>query len=136
MSKNKDDGKTRKRKGETLFIDARKIITKIDRVLNEFSQEQIQQIAGTYRSFIGEERYSKYQDVPGYCKVSTIEEIEKNNFVLTPGRYVGAEDIEDDGEQFKEKMKHLATQYVTLSEKSKILDLEIRKNLKRLGFGS
>ena len=104
LTKNKDDGETRKRKGETLFIDARKIFTKVDRVLNEFSLEQIEKIAGTYRSFIGEEGYPKYKDIPGYCKVATIDEIEKNNFVLTPGRYVGAEEIEDDDEPFEEKI--------------------------------
>ena len=119
---------------DLLFIDARKIFTKIDRVLNEFSPKQIEKIAGTYRSYIGEKGYPKYEDVPGYCKVATLKEIEKNNFVLTPGRYVGAEDIEDDDESFEEKMKKLVTEYTELSEESKTLDKEIRKNLKELGF--
>ena len=131
---NKDDRKIRKRKGETLFIDARKIFTKVDRVLNEFSEEQIEKIAGTYRSFIGEEGYPKYKDIPGYCKAAKIDEIEKNKFVLTPGRYVGAEDIEDDGEPFEDKMKKLTTEYAKLSSESTKLDKEIRKNLKEIGF--
>lgn len=135
FTKNKNDGKTRKRNGEVLFIDARKIFTKIDRVLNEFSPEQIEKIAGTYRSYIGEKGYPKYEDVAGYCKVATIKDIEKNNFVLTPGRYVGAEEIEDDDEPFEEKMKKLVKEYADLSEQSKTLDKEIRKNLKELGFG-
>ncbi len=134
VSKNKDDGKSRKRKGETLFIDARKIFTQIDRAHNELSEEQIQKIAGTYRSFIGEEGYPKYEDVAGYCKAVKIEDIEKNNFVLTPGRYVGAEEIEDDGEPFPDKMKRLTTEYDRLTKESTKLDKEIRKNLKEIGF--
>ncbi len=134
ISKNKDDGKSRKRTGETLFIDARKIFTSIDRAHNELSEEQIQKIASTYRSFIGEKGYPKYKDVAGYCKAVKIADIEKNNFVLTPGRYVGAEEIEDDGEPFPEKMRRLTSEYAKLSEESKKLDVEIRKNLKGIGF--
>ncbi len=134
FTKNKNDGKTRKRNGQTLFIDTRKIFTKVDRVLNEFSEDQIQKISGTYRSYIGEKGYPKYEDVSGYCKVATKDEIAKNNFVLTPGRYVGAEDIEEDDEPFEDKMKRLVKEYANLSEKSKELDKEIRKNLKEIGF--
>lgn len=134
FTKNKTNGRYRNRKGETLFIDARKIFTAIDRAQNEFSEEQIEKISGTYRSYVGEEGYPKYKDIPGYCKVATIKEIEKNNFVLTPGRYVGAEDIEEDDEPFEDKMKRLVKEYSKLSEKSKDLDKEIRKNLKELGF--
>lgn len=134
IAKNKDDGKSRKRKGEILFIDARKIFTQIDRAHNEFSPEQIEKIATTYRSFIGEEGYPKYKDILGYCKAVKIKDIEKNNFVLTPGRYVGAEEIEDDGELFEDKMKRLTSEYAKLSEESKKLDKEIRKNLKEIGF--
>jgi type I restriction enzyme M protein len=134
LTKNKNDGKTRKRTGETLFIDARKIFTKVDKILNIFSDEQIDKIAGTYHSFTGTEGYPKYKDIPGYCKVATIDEIEKNKFNLTPGAYVGAEDIEDDDELFEDKMKKLTTEYVKLSEESIQLDKEIRKNLKELGF--
>ena len=134
VSKNKDDKKSRKRKGETLFIDARKIFTQVDRAHNELSEEQIQKIAGTYRSFIGEKGYPKYEDVAGYCKAVKIEDIEKNNFVLTPGRYVGAEEIEDDDEPFPDKMNRLTTEYDRLTKESAKLDKEIRKNLKEIGF--
>ena len=134
VTKNKDDGKSRKRKGETLFIDARKIFTVEDRAHNYLSEEQIQKIAGTYRSFIGEKGYPKYVDVQGYCKAATLEDITKNNFVLTPGRYVGAEEVEDDGEPFPEKMKRLTQEYARLTEESAKLDKEIRKNLKEIGF--
>ena len=134
IAKNKDDGKSRKRKGKTLFIDARKVFAPVDRAHNELSLEQIEKIAGTYRSFVGHNGYPKYKDIPGYCNVATIKDIEKNGFVLTPGRYVGVEEIEDDGEQFPEKMKKLTQEYAKLLEESKKLDKEIRKNLKRIGF--
>lgn len=134
ITKNKDDGKSRKRNGETLFIDANKIFTSVDKAHNELSLEQIQKIAGTYHSFIGEEGYPKYKDVIGYCKVVKKEEIIEKKSVLTPGRYVGTEDIEDDGEPFEDKMKKLTSKYAQLSEESAKLDIEIRKNLKGIGF--
>jgi type I restriction enzyme M protein len=135
LTKNKDDGETRKRIGETLFIDARTIFTKVDRVLNEFSLQQIEKIAATYRSFIGEEGYPTYKDIPGYCKVATIDDIETNNFVLIPGRYVGSKESKDE-EPFDKKMKLLIREYSNLSEESKKLDVQIRKNLKSIGYGS
>ena len=134
FAKNKSDGKSRKRNGETLFIDARKIFTPVTRALNELSTDDIEKITSTYRSFIGEKGYPKYEDVPGYCKAATLEDITKNNFVLTPGRYVGAEEVEDDGEPFPEKMKRLTQEYARLTEESAKLDKEIRKNFKEIGF--
>lgn len=134
VTTNKDDGRSRKRNGETLFIDARKIFTPIDRAHNELSEEQIQRIAGTYRSFIGKKGYPKYKDEAGYCKVAKIKDIKKNDFVLTPGRYVGIEEPEEDDEEFEEKMKRLTQEYAELSKESKRLDAEIRKNLKGIGF--
>jgi type I restriction enzyme M protein len=134
ISKNKNDGKSRKRKGETLFIDARKIFTKVDRSHNELSEKQIQKIAGTYRSFIGEEGYPKYEDVAGYCKAVKIEDIEENDFVLFPGRYVGAPPIKDDGIPFPVKMKKLTMDYGALLKESNKLDQEIQKNLKGIGY--
>lgn len=134
LNKNKDDGKTRKRIGETLFIDARKVFTKVDRKINKFSDDQLEKISGTYRSFIGEKGYPKYEDILGYCKVATKEDIAKSNYSLSPGRYTGSEEVEDDGEPFEDKMKRLVKEYSDLSEKSKELDKEIRKNLKEIGF--
>jgi len=135
ITKNKDDGKSRKRKGETLFIHAEKIFTPVDRSHNELSPEQIQKIVGTYRSFIGEKGYPKYKDVPGFCKAVNIKDIEKNDFILTPSRYVGATEIKDDGEPFQKKMNRLKQEYEILSEESQKLDKEIRKNLKEIGIG-
>jgi len=134
ITKNKDDGKSRKRTGETLFIDARRIFTVLDRAHNELSAEQVEKIAGTYRSFVGKKDYPKYEDVAGYCRAVTVEDIEKNNFVLTPGRYVGTKELEDDGEPFPEKMRRLTYEYAKLSRESEKLDTEIRKNLKEIGF--
>jgi len=134
FAKNKANGRFRARNGETLFIDARKIFTPISRVQNDLTADQIEKIAGTYRSFVGEKSYPKYKDVPGFCKAATKEEIAKFGYVLTPGRYVGAEDVEEDDEPFEEKMKKLTTEYGELVEKSKELDKQIRKNLGDLGF--
>jgi len=134
ITKNKDDGKSRKRKEETLFIDARKIFTPIDKAHNELSTEQIEKIVGTYRSFIGEKGYPKYNDVLGYCKIAKISDIKKNKFVLTPGKYTGSEKIEDDGELFEDKMERLTSEYDELSKESSKLDTMIRKNLKGFGF--
>ena len=134
ISKNKNDRKSRKRTNETLFIDARKIFTSIDRAHNELSVEQIQKISGTYHSFIGKKGYPKYKNILGYCKVVTKEEIAKSDYVLTPGRYVGAEDTKDDDEPFLDKMKRLTTEYAGLTEESAKLDKKIHKNLKGIGF--
>ena len=134
ITKNKDDGKSRKRKGETLFIDAKNIFTSIDRAHKELSSEQIQKIAGTYRSFIGEEGYPKYKDILGYCKVATIKDIEKKEFVLTPGRYVGIEETDDDGEPFDEKMKRLTYELRTQMQAGMKLDRQIKKNLESIGY--
>ena len=134
VTKNKNDGKSRKRTNETLFIDARKIFIPVDRAHNELSAEQIQKITGTYRSFIGTKGYPKYKDVAGYCKVSTISDIKKNNFVLTPGRYVESEKIKNDGEPFQDKMRRLTQEYAKLLNESEDLNKKIQKNLKEIGF--
>ena len=134
ISKNKNDRESIKRTNETLFIDARKIFTPVDRSHNELSIEQIQKISGTYHSFIGKKGYPKYKNIPGYCKVVTKEEIAKSEYVLTPGRYVGIENIKDDDEPFEEKMHHLVKKYAELTKTSKNLDKDIHDNLKGIGF--
>ena len=134
ISKNKDDGKLRKRTGETLFIDASKIFTPIDRKQYEFSPDQLQKILGTYRSFIGEKKYPKYKDELGYCKAVTIDDIEKKNFSLAPARYVGFAKMEVDDEPLPQKIKRLTEEYEKLSEYSKKIDEEIYENLKGISF--
>lgn len=127
VSKNKK----KKRSNQTLFIDARKIGTMIDRRHRILTQTDIQKISDTYHAWKDNKKYS---DIAGFCKSSTIEEIQKQDWVLTPGRYVGAEEVEDDGEPFTEKMERLTQEYSKLSEESKKLDKKIRKNLKGIGF--
>ncbi len=132
LSRNKKGGKAadrklRNRAGETLFIDARKLGSLATRTLRELSAEEIARIADTYHAWRGEG--GAYEDVAGYCKSATTEEIEKHGFVLTPGRYVGAEDIEDDGEPFEEKMKRLTTTLQEQFEESTKLQSQIKSNL-------
>lgn len=125
----------RKRTDETLFIDARNMGTMTDRVHKELLQDDIIKIAKTYHAWRGEAKDGEYEDTPGFCKSSTVEEIKSHHYVLTPGRYVGAAAIEDDGMPFEQKMTELsATLYEQMSESVK-LDSVIRKNLEHLGFG-
>ena len=140
LSRDKKNGfggrgkKMRNRSGQTLFIDARKLGTMIDRVHRELTAADISRIADTYHRWRGD-RSGKYGDVAGFCKSATTEEIRGHQHVLTPGRYVGAEEVEDDGEPFDAKMKRLvATLEEQFAEGAK-LEKAIRKNLKGLGYG-
>jgi type I restriction enzyme M protein len=109
LARNKKNGRFRDRRGEALFIDARKMGTLVDRVHRELSDDDVASIAGTYHAWRGDKDAHKYADVPGFCKAAKLEEIRKHGHVLTPGRYVGAEAAEDDGEPFEEKLKRLAS---------------------------
>jgi type I restriction enzyme M protein len=108
LARNKNNGRFRDRRGETLFIDARKMGSMVDRVHRELTDEDTAKIAGTYHAWRGDKSAGEYADVPGFCKAATLDEIGKHGHVLTPGRYVGAEAAEDDGEPFEEKMMRLA----------------------------
>lgn len=135
ISRDKQNNRFRDRRRQVLFIDARKMGTLIDRVHRELTEEDVQKIASTYHAWRGDEsETNQYQDVPGFCKSTNFEEIVKHGYILTPGRYVGAEDVEDDGEDFEEKMRTLTTQLKDQMEKSKELDQVILKNLRELGF--
>ena len=134
LARDRKDGKFRDRRGEVLFIDARKLGRMIDRTHRELTYEDIARIAGTYHAWRGEQGADAYADVPGFCKSAALEEVRKHGHVLTPGRYVGAEVQEDDGEPFEEKMERLvATLREQQSEGAK-LDADIRSNLASLGF--
>ncbi len=128
--------KKRARRGEVLFIDARQLGYMKDRVLRDFTTEDIRKISDTFHSWQrGEEHFgTAYEDVPGFCKAATLEEIKKHDFVLTPGRYVGAPELEDDGEPFAEKMARLTTQLKAQFEESDRLAAEIKRNLGGLGY--
>jgi type I restriction enzyme M protein len=135
LAKDKGNGKFRDRRGEVLFIDARKLGTLVDRVHRELSDEDVASIARTYHAWRGEPAAGEYQDVPGFCKSATREEIAAQGGVLTPGRYVGAEELEDDGEPFEEKMSRLAKDLEAEFAEGTRLEAEIRKNLEGLGYG-
>jgi len=103
-----------------------------DRTHREFSEEDISKIAGTYHNWRGKGK--KYEDIKGFCKSATLAEIQKHNFVLTPGRYVGIKDEIDDGIPFEDKMKQLTTELAGQFEESAKLDRTIKQNLKGLGY--
>ena len=119
---------------ETLFIDARDLGQMLDRTRRDLSQEDIDRIADTYHAWRGGEKTNEYEDVPGFCNSATLEEIRKHGHVLTPGRYVGAAPLDDDGEPFEKKMTRLATQWREQQAEAQRLDEEIEANLARLGF--
>lgn len=134
LTKNKQTGRFRNRKGETLFIDARETFTQISRKQVTFTDEQIQKIAGTVRAWRDEEKVGKYEDHAGFCKVAHIEEIAKNGYVLTPGRYVGVQEEVDDGIPFKDKMQKLEKELRQYFSESKKLEKEILENLKKINY--
>jgi len=123
------------RRGKTLFIDARKMGRMIDRVQRDLTSEDIAKIAGTYHAWRGDKGAGKYEDIAGFCKTAKVEEIRSHGFVLTPGRYVGAEEAEDDGEPFAQKMKRLTATLEEQFAESAKLEKAIRGNLKGLGHG-
>jgi type I restriction enzyme M protein len=125
----------RDRQGETLFIDAREMGSMISRVNKELTNNDITDIARTYHAWRGEEKDGEYEDKAGYSKSATLEEMKASDFVLSPGRYVGAADIEDDGIPFETKMTEFSkTLYVQMSQAEK-LDNAIRQHLEALGYG-
>ncbi len=135
LARDKRNGRFRDRRGETLFIDARKLGTMVDRTHRELTEEDIQKIAGTYHAWRGDPDAGEYEDVPGFCKSATLDDIRKHSHVLTPGRYVGAPPQEDDGEPFEEKMKRLVAQLREQQAEAAKLDAAIAANLKELGYG-
>lgn len=125
----------RDRQGETLFIDARKMGALIDRTHRELSTDDIAEISRTYHAWRGEKKDGQYEDKLGFCKSTALEEIKSHHYVLTPGRYVGAEIIEDDGIPFETKMTELSSTLYKQMAESVTLDAVIKKNLAYLGFG-
>jgi type I restriction enzyme M protein len=145
LTRSKNDGKRRDRRKQTLFIDARKMGTLIDRVHRELTDEDLGKIVTTYHAWRGDESpqvsglksqvsSSAYSDVAGFCKSATTAEIAAHGHVLTPGRYVGAEEIEDDGEPFEEKMPRLIAELNNQFTESARLEQAIKANLKGLGY--
>ena len=125
----------RDRRGHVLFIDARKLGRMVDRTHRELTDEDVARIAATYHAWRGEQEADKYADAPGFCKSATLEGVRKHGHVLTPGRYVGAEAQEDDGEPFGEKMQRLVVTLREQQAEAARLDAAIFNNLKELGYG-
>ena len=123
--------KNKKQKGKTLFIDARKLGTMVTRKLREFTDTDIAMIADAYKAYCD----GTLDDQKGFCAVVDTEEIAKQDYVLTPGRYVGIEEQEDDGEPFEEKMTRLTGELSELFAQSHALEEEIRQKLEAIGYG-
>jgi type I restriction enzyme M protein len=142
LTRNKNNPKFRDRRGETLFIDTRKLGRMADRTHRELADAEVGRIAEMYHLWRGEksvrpehvEGCTTYEDIPGFCKSSTLDDIRKHGHVLTPGRYVGAGAEEADGERFEEKMKRLAAKLRQQQTKAAKLDAAIAANLKELGY--
>ena len=122
--------RNKKQKGKTLFIDARKMGYMVDRKHRDFTQDDIKKLADTFTAF----QEGTLEDKKGFCAVVTTDDIAKQDYILTPGRYVGIEEQEDDGEPFEDKMKRLTSELSKMFEQSNTLQDEIKKNLESIGF--
>ena len=132
LARDRKGGKLRDRRGEVLFIDARKLGRMVDRTHRELTDDDIGRIAGAYHAW--RDGAEVYDDIPGFCKSAALKEVRKHGHVLTPGRYVGAEVQEDDGEPFEQKMARLTAQWRQQQAEAENLDAAIEANLKSLGF--
>ncbi|MCW5941029.1 MAG: type I restriction-modification system subunit M [Fimbriimonadaceae bacterium] len=135
LARDRRNGKFRDRRGQVLFIDARKLGRMADRTHRELTDDDIAHIADTYHAWRGEEAAGEYADVAGFCKSEPLDEVRKHGHVLTPGRYVGAEAQEDDGEPFEQKMKRLTATLREQQAEAAKLDAAIAANLMGLGYG-
>lgn len=122
--------KNKKQKGKTLFIDARKMGYMVDRKHRDFTDEDIQKLADTFEAF----QNGTLEDAKGFCAVADLQTIEKQDYILTPGRYVGIEEQEEDSEPFDEKMARLTSELSDMFAKSHELEAEIRKKLGAIGY--
>lgn len=122
--------RSKKQKNKTLFIDARKMGTMVTRKLRELTDEDIQKLADTYKKYVD----GTLEDVKGFCAVKDTKDIAEQDYILTPGRYVGIEEQEDDGEPFDEKMTRLTSELSEMFKKSHELEDEIRKKLGAIGY--
>jgi len=136
LARDKGNGSFRDRRGETLFIDARKMGYLVDRTHRDLANEDIERITRAYHAWRGEPDAGDFQEVPGFCKSATVEEIASHSFILTPGRYVGAETVQEDGEPFEEKMVRLTASLEEQFAESDRLEEDIREMLRELKYGN
>jgi type I restriction enzyme M protein len=134
LARDRKNHRFRDRRGQVLFVDARKLGSLVSRVQRELTEADVDRIAATYHAWRGDKGAGMYADVAGFCKSAPRDEVAAHGFVLTPGRYVGAEDIEDDGEPFEGKMKRLVEKLEAQFAESAKLEAEIRENLRGLGL--
>lgn len=134
LARNKTNGKFRNRSNEILFIDAREMGSMISRNQRELTDADIKKISETYHNWRGKEFDGKYKNIAGFCKYANIQEVRKNNYVLTPGRYIDFKEAEDDGESFDDKMKSLTSSLKIQMEASIDFDKTIKENLKKIGY--
>lgn len=132
ISRDKKNNKFRDRRDEILFIDARNMGEMIDRRHRELTDAETTKISSAYHAWRA--KNGKYKDIAGFCKSAKLTEVEKHGYILTPGRYVGTEAQEEDSEIFEEKMKRLTAELAGQFNKSHVLEGEIKKNLKGLGY--
>jgi type I restriction enzyme M protein len=135
LARNKNPGRgLHDRRGQVLFIDASKMGVLVDRTRRELTDGEVEKIANAYHAWRGENGSGDYADVAGFCKSASMEEIRKHGYVLTPGRYVGAAFVEDDGESFEDKMLRLSALWRKQRAEAADLDAAIEANLKELGY--
>jgi type I restriction enzyme M protein len=136
LTRNKSNGKFRDRRKQTLFMDSRKMSFLVDRTHREFSEEEIARIARTYHAWRGEKEAGKYEDELGFCSSASTEEIATHGHILTPGRYVGAEEAEDEDEPLEQKLARLTATLEEEFTESARLEKLIRRNLSVLSHGA
>lgn len=135
LARNKNPGEGwRDRRGEILFIDARKLGSLVDRTRKELSDDDIQRISDVYHAWRGEKNANEYLDEAGFCKSVTLLDISKSGYVLSPGRYVGSEEINDTNEEVSLEMKSLTQLLSEQLKEDEELDFSIRATLQRLGY--
>jgi len=134
VARDKKNGKFRDRRGETLFIDARKMGVLTDRTHRELTDEEIKRIASTYHAWRGEKDAGKYEDAAGFCKATKAEEVAEHGYVLTPGRYAGAAEVEDDEEPFEAKMARLSRTLGVQLKDSERVERAIKGALNIIGY--
>jgi type I restriction enzyme M protein len=132
LARDRRNHKLRNRTGEILFIDARKMGEMTDRTHKAFRNKDIAKIAGAYHAWRGKQ--GGYADAPGFCKAATLDEVRKHGHILTPGRYVGTEELEDDGEPFADKMARLTSLFREQQLESSRLDRAIQTSLASIGY--
>ena len=136
LSRNKEGNtKLRNRNNEILFIDAREIGTMISRKQKELSEKDIAKIADTYHNWRSKEKFENdYKDIAGFCKSANIQDVRKNNYVLTPGRYIDFKEVAEDGIAFEDKMQTLSATLSAQMQKANELDEAIKLNLSKIGY--